>query len=158
MQPLEDVYSGKEYPFVSTNYKPRFRSISMLANSPLMRDLCAHNYIEINEDDARELGIADGDTVRATNPTGDVMEGPAWVRGGIAPGTFAVAYGYGHRAYGAQDVDIDGVLTPGSKAIGAGIHLETMLDPTLGDTIYPLADSDSATPARSGGMYKIEKA
>ncbi|OUO91326.1 hypothetical protein B5F40_04270 [Gordonibacter sp. An230] len=154
-----DVYSEEEFPFVSTNYKPRFRSISMLANSPLMRDLCEHNYIEINENDADELGIKDGDTVRVTNPTGDVMEGEAWVRGGVARRTFAVAYGYGHRAYGAQDVEIDGKLTKGDPAIGAGVHLDTMLDPTLGDdVVYPLNDNDSGTPGRSGGMYKIEKA
>ena len=30
----------------ATKYKPRFRSISMQSNSPIMRDMCAHNYIE----------------------------------------------------------------------------------------------------------------
>ena len=105
---LEDHYSREEYPFRSTNYKPRFRSISFLANSPIMRDLCDHNYLELNRDDAKALGIKDGDTIKITNPSGDVMEGEAMVRGGIAEGTFGVAYGYGHRAYGAQDVAIEG--------------------------------------------------
>lgn len=156
---LTEVYSEKEFPFVATNYKPRFRSISMLANSPIMRDISAYNFIEINEHDAVDLGIADGDTVKVTNPTGDVMTGEAWVRGGVAKNTFAVAYGYGHIAYGAQDIEIDGTMTKGNPAIGAGVHLQTMLDPTLGDdVVYPLNDNDSGTPGRSGGMYKIEKA
>lgn len=155
---LEDHYSREEYPFRSTNYKPRFRSISFLANSPIMRDLCDHNYLELNRDDAKALGIKDGDTIKITNPSGDVMEGEAMVRGGIAEGTFGVAYGYGHRAYGAQDVAIEGEETrKGDPAIGAGIHLQTMLDPTISE-IYPLADPEGTSPGRSGGMYKIEKA
>ncbi len=158
-QLFTDVYSETEFPFVATNYKPRFRSISMLGNSPLMRDICESNSFEINEEDARGLGIADGDKVRVTNPTGDVMEGRASVRAGVAKGTFAVAFGYGHRAYGAQDMELDGKLTPGNKAIGAGIHLISMLDPTLGDdVVYAINDNNSGTPGRSGGMYKIEKA
>lgn len=158
MTKLTDVYSGEEYPYLSTNYKPRFRSVTTLANSPIMRDLCAHNYLEINREDAAGLGIKDGQTIKITNPTGDVMQGEAMVRAGVAPGTFAVAFGYGHKAFGAQDVEIDGKLTRGNPDIGAGIHLQTMLDPTMQDVIYPLADSDAAVPARSGGMYKIEKA
>nr|WP_255417929.1 molybdopterin dinucleotide binding domain-containing protein [Gordonibacter sp. 28C] len=157
--PIAEVYSEQEWPFRSTNYKPRFRSISMQANSPIMRDLCEKNYLEISLDDAAALGIKDGDTVSITNPTGDVMKGEAMVRAGIARGTFGVAYGYGHHAYGAQDTEVDGTLTKGDPAIGSGVHLQTMLDPTLEDgVIYPHVDSDAGSPGRSGGMYKIEKA
>lgn len=157
--PIAEVYDEKEWSFRSTNYKPRFRSVSMQANSPIMRDLCKKNYLELNLKDATDLGIKDGDAIRITNPTGDVMEGEAMVRAGIAQGTFGVAYGYGHLAYGAQDTEIDGKLTKGDPSIGSGVHLQTMLDPTLGDdVIYPHADSDAGSPGRSGGMYKIEKA
>ena len=157
--PLADTYDAKEFPFRSTNYKPRFRSISMQANNPIMRDLCASNYLEINIEDAAELGIHDGDQVRVTNPTGDVMVGEAMVRAGIAKGTFGVAYGYGHYAYGAKSYSIDGETTNANDAIAAGVHLQTMLDPKVDDgVIYPLVDHDANSPGRSGGMYKIEKA
>lgn len=158
--PMTERFSAEEYPFVATNYKARFRSVTMLANSPIMRDLAAHNYLEINEADAAKLGIADGDRVRALTPAGDAMEGVAWVRAGIAPSTFAVSFGYGHRAYGAQDAVVDGKLAAGDPAIGAGIHLETMLDPVVsqGDVLFALSDSNGSTPGRNGGMYKIEKA
>lgn len=123
-----------------------------------MRDLCAHNYLELNLDDAADLGIEDGDAIRITNPTGDVMEGEAMVRAGIARGTFGVAYGYGHIGYGAQDVLIEGGESrPGDPAISAGVHLQTILDPTVEDP-YPYVDPEAASPARSGGVYKIEKA
>ena len=103
-----------------------------------MRDLCEKNYLELNLEDAAALGIGDGDIVRIANPTGDIMEGEAMVRAGIARGTFGVAFGYGHRAYGTQDREVDGTLAKGDPAIGAGIHLQTMLDPTLEEgVIYP---------------------
>ena len=160
LTPLSKVYPETEYPFISNNYKPRFRSVSMLANSPIMMDLCDHNYIEMNADDAKALGISDGDNVVVTAPTGEVMNGEAMVRGGQAKGSFGVAFGYGHRAYGAQDVTIDGETRAGNKAIGAGVHLATMQDAQVSKngTQYFLADPDCAVPGRNGGMYKIEKA
>lgn len=131
----------------------------MQANNPVLRDICATNYIEMNADDAAELGISDGEQVRVTNPTGDVMLGAAMVRAGVARGNIAVATGYGHTAWGAQDMDVDGTVTPGDAGAAAGIHLEVMLDPTVGDdVIYALSDNDAGTPARTGNMYKIEKA
>lgn len=155
--PLRDLYPQSEWPFTSTNYKPKFRSISMLANSPVMRQICPANYVEMNTEDAATLGISNGDWVNAENPTGDVMHAQALVRDGIAKGTFAVAYGYGHVAYGAQDVEIDGEKRPGDPAIGAGIHLQTMLDPKV-EGVLPISDPEAATPGRSGGVYRIIKA
>ena len=137
--PLRDLYPKSEWPFTSTNYKPKFRSISMLANSPIMRQICPANYIEMNTADAESLGIANGDWVDVENPTGDVMHAQALVRDGIAYGTFAVAYGYGHFAYGAQDLEIDGEKRPGDPAIGAGVHLQTMLDPKV-EGVLPISD------------------
>lgn len=158
LTPMEEIYKKEEWPLKSTNYKPRFRSISMLANSPIMRDICAENYLEINCDDAAALDIKDGDTIEISNPTGDVMRGKAMVRAGIAKNTFAVAFGYGHIAYGAQDLEIDGKKTAGNPAIGAGIHLQNQLDPTVKDAIFPIADPEAGTPGRCGGFFKIVKA
>lgn len=155
--PLESRYDAREFPLKSTNYKPRFRSTTMLANSPIMRDICAENYLEINIDDAKEYGVVDGETVRITSSEGDAMEGKAMVRGGIAKGTFGVAWGYGHIAYGAQPVTIDGKTTPGNPDIAAGVHLKTILDPTVKDAVYPISDPEAASPGRNGGFYKIEK-
>ena len=86
LSPMTDYYSAEEYPFTGSEHKAKFRSVSMLANSPLMRDLCEHNYVEINEVDAKNLGIRDGDTVRCITPAGDVTEGEAMVRAGRCKG------------------------------------------------------------------------
>ena len=56
--PCDEVYSAEEFPFGATTYKPRFRSISMQANNPHLRDICAQNYIEINADDAAGADLA----------------------------------------------------------------------------------------------------
>ena len=160
MSLVSDHYSREEYPFTASEHKPRFRSISRLADSPVMRELCAHNYIEMNEEDAAELGIKDGDKVRAVTPAGDVTEGEAMVRSGQVKGAFAVSFGYGHRNYGAQDLAIDGQEIPGNPDIAAGTRLMTMLDPVVstGDTIAFWSENTAASPSRCGGIYKIEKA
>ena len=160
MSLVTDHYSVEEYPFTASEHKPRFRSISRLADSPVMRDLCAHNYIEMNVEDARALGISDGDMVRAVTPAGDITEGEAMVRAGQVKGSFAVAFGYGHRYYGARDVQVGDEVIPGDPAIAAGTRLMTMLDPVASTdgTLAFWSDNNAASPARCGGIYKIEKA
>nr|WP_264473346.1 molybdopterin dinucleotide binding domain-containing protein [Gordonibacter pamelaeae] len=157
---MTDHYSVEEFPFTNSEHKPRFRSISMLSNSPIMRDICAHNYLEINKEDAAELGIKDGDTVRAVTPLGDVSEGEAMVRGGQVKGAFSVSFGYGHSNYGAQDIDIDGQVAKGNPAIAAGVRTHQMLDPlvSVDGVLGILSDHDASSPGRCGSMFKIEKA
>ena len=160
LSPVEDHYSREEYPFTASEHKPRFRTVTMLSNSPIMRDLCSHNYIEINDEDAAELGIKDGDKIRAVTPLGDVSEGVAMVRAGQVKGAFSLSFGYEHINYGAQDIEIDGKLTKGDPAIAAGVRIHQMLDPLVSKdgvlSIY--SENEAASPGRSGGMFKIEKA
>lgn len=160
MSYTEDMFSREEYPFLNSEHKPRFRTVSMLSNSPIMRGICDHNYIEMNREDAAELGIKDGDRVRCITPMGDVSEGEAMVRAGQAKGAFAIAFGYEHINYGAQDIEIDGKLTPGNPAIAAGVRTHQMLDPLVSKdgvlSIY--SENEAASPGRVGGMWKIEKA
>lgn len=157
---MTDHYSTEEFPFKGSEHKPRFRSISMLADSPIMQDLCNHNYIELSIEDARELGIEDGDAVRAVTPRGDVTEGVAMVHAGQVKGAFSLSFGYEHQNYGAQNIEIDGALTEGDPAIAAGSRIHAMLDPTVeaDGALMFLTDNDASSPGRCGGMYKIEKA
>lgn len=101
--------------------------------------------------------------VRATTPLGDVSEGVAMVRAGQVKGAFALAFGYEHQNYGAQDIEVDGKATKGDPAIAAGVRIHQMLDPTVtgvtgDDVISIIAENDAASPGRCGGMFKIEKA
>lgn len=74
----------------------------------------------------------DGDVVRLQSPGFDGefevapgvkarVEGKVKVIQGIAPGSVAVSWHYGHWAYGASDVEIDGVRIPGDPARGKGL-------------------------------------
>jgi len=155
---MTERYSEEEYPLRQCCHKPHFRSVSMQSNSPIMRDLCSTNYIELNIDDAAAAGVADGDKVRLAMPDGCAVAGEAMVRAGIARGSFGIGFGYGHRAYGTQDETVDGATTKGIAAIGAGTPVMAQLDPTITDGLYFLADNDTGCPARNGGMFRVEKA
>ncbi|MBW7882068.1 MAG: molybdopterin-dependent oxidoreductase [Caldilineaceae bacterium] len=92
------------------------------------------NYVILNRRDAERLGLKNGDTVRITsksNPDGlwDIgnketvpMDGQVQVLEGLRPGVVGFSLGYGHWAYGANDVTIDGQVVPGDKRRRSGIH------------------------------------
>lgn len=156
LQPIDEVYSRTEYPFGLANYKARFRSTSMLSNSPIMRELCPENFLEINSEDARLLGVHDGERITAVNPTGDEMQAPAMVRAGTARGAIGLAFGYSQYAYGSKDIVIGDEVRKGDPAIARGVPLMQMLDPTVGEgATFTVSDPELATPGRNGGMFKI---
>lgn len=92
------------------------------------------NHIAINSLDARRLGLQEGDHVRIlskTNPDGVwnlgngqiiPIVGPVHIIEGIRPGTIGFTLGFGHWAYGAQDIVIDGQTVPGDSRRMGGIH------------------------------------
>lgn len=97
------------------------------------------NFILMNKRDADRLRIADGDTLRLTsrtNPTGLLdlgngksrkLEGKAKVIQGIRPGVLAVSQSYGHWAYGATPVEIDGARIAGDTRRGKGLQINPLL-------------------------------
>lgn len=154
---LREKFPETEWPFRAANYKPKFRSISLLVNSPSMRDLSKHNYVELNEEDAKELGISTMDKVKVIPATGGDFEGYALARPGIAKGTVGIAYGYGHWEYGARDFEIDGQSGNETSNAGEGVHLMGLIDPTVEAGIFGFSESSTGGPARNSGAYKIEK-
>ncbi len=92
------------------------------------------NFVTLNSVDARRIGVQNGDLVRissSTNPEGvwDLgngqkapMEGQVEVIEGIRPGIVTFSLGYGHWAYGAMDVEIDGEVVVGDARRATGIH------------------------------------
>lgn len=155
---ISERFDPEQFPFAFAQYKPKFRSATNQANSPIMRDMCPSNYIEMNMDDAADLGIADGDVINVINPDGATMTGPVMLRGGIAKGTIAFPFGYGHVSYGAKSYEVDGEEVAGVPEIAAGTRLQTVKDPVITDALYYAADKITAAPGRNGGMYRVEKA
>ncbi len=103
------------------------------------------NQILINAETARKLGFKDGQRVRlvsATNPEGvwDLkngqiipVEGRIKVLQGMRPGVVAVSWHFGHWAYGANDVHIDGKHVRGEKSRRRGLCPNAVMasDPVL---------------------------
>jgi tetrathionate reductase subunit A len=156
---LTDKYSESEWPFRGANYKPKFRSVSMLANSKTFRDICKTNFIELNTKDAKKLGVKNGDKVKLTSPSGGKVTGNILVREGVCEGTVAVAFGYGHWEYGARKHQLGDKKIGGNKVIGNGVNLTViaMMDPTVPAT-FGFSEMMTGVPSRNGGRYKIEKA
>lgn len=147
----------EDFLFKACQHKPRFRSVTMLANSPMMQDISDTNHVELNAEDAAELGLSEGDKVLITVPGGTAGTGTVTLRQGVARKAFGLEFGYGHIAYGSQDMELDGEEILGAPAIGAGTHLNAMLDPTVAHA-FPVADPEAGSHGRNGGFYKIEKA
>ncbi|RMG61696.1 MAG: molybdopterin oxidoreductase [Calditrichaeota bacterium] len=105
----------------------------------------SENTIWINPRTARELGLKKNDVVRlisATNPDGlwDLkngqkipMEGKIYLTEGIRPGTVTVSWHFGHWAYGANDVLVDGQHVEGDPRRRKGLcpNAAMRLDPAL---------------------------
>lgn len=105
------------------------------------------NFILMNSVDASRLGFSDGDKgriVSAFNPEGvwDLkngrkvpMVGSVKVSEAIRPGTIAVSWHYGHWAYGASDITLDGEVIKGEpkRATGLCSNAANAVDPVLGN-------------------------
>ena len=118
------------------------------------------NFVVMNAADAAARGLRDGDRVRIVspdNPAGEwdlghgqtmPMVGKIKAVQGMRPGVIAYSLSFGHWAYGARDVVIDGVTVPGEARRGTGIHANaamrvdpflkntTLLDPVGGSAVF----------------------
>jgi tetrathionate reductase subunit A len=127
------------------------------------------NALLINRRDAERLGLREGDKVRvrsASNPDGmwDLGNGrrlplelKVKVVEGIRPGTVTFALGFGHWAYGASEIVIDGQRIPADPRRAKGVHLNAAMrvDPLLKNT--PLTDPVGASVVFYDTRVKLEK-
>ncbi|MBI4339914.1 MAG: molybdopterin-dependent oxidoreductase, partial [Chloroflexi bacterium] len=101
--------------------------------------LMPENFVLMNVRDAERLGVAAGDSVRLTsgsNPNGVLdlgggrqreMVGKVKAIQGIRPGVIAVSQSFGHWAYGARAVEVDGVMVEGDVRRGKGLQINPLL-------------------------------
>ncbi|WP_018462066.1 molybdopterin-dependent oxidoreductase [Thermus oshimai] len=105
------------------------------------------NALLVSAEDAQRLGLKDGQKVRvvsATNPKGEwdlgpfgkkPMVGKVKVVQGMRPGCVSFALGWGHWAYGATDIVVNGQVLKGDPRRAQGVHANAAmrLDPYLKD-------------------------
>lgn len=126
-------------------HKEIFHTKSRTPGNKLLKELYPVNHVLINSVDAKRLGLKDLDKVRITsdsNPEGvwelpnygkKHMIGQIKVTEGIRPGVIGYSLGFGHWAYGSEDVEIDGQILKGDPERGVGFHANAamMIDPHL---------------------------
>lgn len=148
--PIDDESEGYEFNLIT--YRTIQHTKSRTASNYWLLSIQPENHVLINKKDAKRLGLADGEEVKIvskTNPDGvwhlgefgtKPMVGKLKAIEGIRPGVVAFSLGFGHYAYGANDIIIDGKKIKRDERRGRGIHANAVLrlDPVLGNT--PLED------------------
>lgn len=140
LQPILDhkgnSIDDEGYPFHLISYKLPFHTQSRTITSPWLVEIMPENFVEINAEDAKKLGIKNGDKVRivsATNQKGEV--GKARLMQGLRPGVVAVSHHFGHWAAGGVSAAIDGKETGADSGRLAGISATPVmrLDTSVGN-------------------------
>ncbi|MBI5947601.1 MAG: molybdopterin-dependent oxidoreductase [Chloroflexi bacterium] len=136
--PAEDgTFNLISYKEVGVGHSRTMSGYWMLATFP-------ESLVYMNSADAGRLHLEDGDRVKLSSRTVpgtiDVGNGgkidlvaPVKVVEGIRPGVVALAGGYGHWAWGARDVQVDGETIKGDarRAKGAHPNLVVASDPQV---------------------------
>lgn len=99
---------AKDYPLYLITHKRMYRNQSgNTAQNPILNKALgadvAENYVTINANTAKGLGIRDGDKVVIETRVGKAL-GKAKLTQGIRPDVIAVSYHYGHWSQGFPDV------------------------------------------------------
>jgi len=133
------VVSDEEYPLALITYKEITGGQSRTGGNYWLTNVMHENYVIINAKTAEELGLKDGQKVRvisASNAEGEwdlkngqkiPVIGKVKVVQGMRPGVVAASWHYGHWAYGANDVEINGETIKGDKRRRRGFCTNSVL-------------------------------
>ncbi len=166
---LEEVAYDEEYPLHLITFKEITGGQSRTISSYWLSTILPENAVLMNRRDAEALGIRDGDAVKIvgkSNPDGVWNLGHGRVRPvvgkvkvieGIRPGVVAVSWHYGHWAYGASDVVVDGQVVPGDPRRGTGLCTNAVLrvDDATGNTC--LSDPIGGSASFYDTRVRVEK-
>jgi len=154
---MREHFPEKDWPLTMSSYKSNLMSSMSIAASRL-RQVHPHNPISLNKEDARLLGIANGDRIRVSTPGGSV-EGVALVRSGIKQGAIAIEHGYGHKQLGAVPQWVDGKPTAHNPQHGNGVNLNNLgfADPTRPEKDNIWVDWVSGAAVRQALPARVEK-
>jgi len=154
---MRDHYAEADWPMLLTSYKSNLMS-SMSIGVARLRQVHPHNPVSINRNDAKRLGIENGDTVRIVTPGGEI-DAVAMVRDGVMAGAIAIEHGYGHTELGARAHQVDGHTLPHNPAHHAGINLNDLgfADPSRASHPNVWIDWVSGAAVRQGLPARIER-
>ncbi|WCE30070.1 tetrathionate reductase subunit A [Vibrio sp. SCSIO 43137] len=154
---IRDLWKEEEYPFYFSTFKHQLRSPYSVTLDRITA-LGQSNFIQINQKEARKYQLKTGDTARVISPKGTFIEGTVQADDTVAMGCIVVPLGFGHTAFGASDITIDGKTQKGIARRGGGMAVNAFnaVDPTRkGASLY--RDVTFGSTARHGTPVRIEK-
>lgn len=125
-KPLDKLDDPKDWPLTIITYKGALQSHSRLPSNYVLRQIMPDNGIQVAAEDARRLGISDGEKVWVVTPHGK-RKGTTRVVEGIRPGVITFNVGYGHWGYGATNYQVGGKRIEGDRVRRTGIHLNPIM-------------------------------
>jgi len=125
-KPLAELDDPKDWPLTIITFKGALQSHSRLSSNYVLRQIMPDNGIQVAVEDARKLGIDDGEKVWVVTPHGK-RKGTARVVQGIRPGVITFNVGYGHWGYGATNYQVGGTRIAGDQVRRMGIHLNPIM-------------------------------
>jgi anaerobic selenocysteine-containing dehydrogenase len=143
---LNDEAQG--YDLTLITYKTISQTKSRTISNYWLDALLPENFIELSVTDGQRLGLKTGDQVKVVCVSNEAglwdlghgqkkpMIGKVHLQQGIRPGVVAFSLGFGHWAYGATPVVIDGISVAVDQRRGTGVHANAAmrLDPVLKNT------------------------
>ena len=169
-QPL--AAADRDYPFALVTHKMNVHTQSRTTCHKWTMELLPENMVVMHVDDARGLGLRDGDRVRLvsrSNPGG--ISGRLRTGRQVRPGCVAVSFHYGHTQHGASRLavahagrvflggkevtDADGLVPDPRRGAGLNPNLVSRLDPRLGNT--PVIDLAGGIPDFSSTRVRVTR-
>jgi anaerobic selenocysteine-containing dehydrogenase len=143
---IEDEKDGYDLKLIT--YREVAQTKSRTSGNYWLKALLPENFVLMNSIDADKRGLKDSDQIKissASNPAGEWdfgnghkrdIVGKIKVIEGMRPGVIAFALGFGHWAYGTQDITIDGTTILGDERRYEGIHANAAMrtDPIVTNT------------------------
>lgn len=154
----ERKWTKKEFPLLLTTYKAQLRSpysVSFERN----RENAPQNFVQMHEETAVTFGLKSGDSVRIVSGNSVPAEGILQADKLVAKGAVCVLHGFGHTAYGASDVVINGKKLSRPKGASGGIAINRVIphDPTRKGKVSMLSDYWVEATYRAGIPVRVEK-
>jgi len=153
---LDDL--DKDYKYVCVSYKSGLHTQSRTIGYRWAREVIPENAVEMNEDDAANEGLKDGDTVKIVSSSlPDGVAGKVRVTKRVGRGVVAIMFHYGHWAWGNASYEIEGQGSiSGDPSRGAGIWVNklTRIDES---TKAPVVDPISGAATTSGFRVNLIK-
>ena len=165
------IDDGKDgYDLKLITYREIAQTKSRTQGNYWLKALLPENFLLMNSADAEKRGLKSGDSIHissASNPNGEWdfgngqkrdIVGKVKVVEGMRPGVIAFALGFGHWAYGSQDMTIDGTTIAGDERRFEGFHANAAMrtDPIVTNTC--LFDPVGGSAVFYDTLVKVEKA